>query len=73
MSKNHCEIVREAYASLHSVSTLCRKIQGNCKECPFQDFEGKGRDGVIGCPLLGAPSDWKVERVDLFGLRGEKL
>lgn len=73
MSKNRCEIVRETYASLHSVSSLCRKIGGNCKECPFQDFEGKGRDGVIGCPLLGVPSDWKVERVDLFGLRGIKL
>lgn len=73
MSKNLCDFVRESYASLLSISMLCRKIQGNCKECPFQDFEGKGRDGVIDCPLLGAPSDWKVERVDLFGLRGKEL
>lgn len=70
---NQIEIVAKTFAVLHSIHESCRMLQGKCKECPFCDFESQGRDGVIGCPLLGAPSDWKVERVDLFGMKGGKL
>lgn len=70
---SHSEILCKTYATLNSISSMCRNLQGNCKDCPFQDFEYKGRDGVIGCPLLGVPSDWKVERVDLLGMKGEVL
>ena len=70
---DHLDIDATTYATLSSISEVCSALQGKCAECPFCDFESQGRDGLAGCPLLGAPSDWKVERMDLFGLRGDKI